>query len=67
MECFVFVATIYVWATAGFYTYLEIFEDDREIGVSNEALALLWFIFLIMVFVEVSQGFSAYFINRNRS
>lgn len=66
MECFVFAAAIYVWVTAGFYTYLEVFDDDGEIGVSNRALALLWFLFLAMVFVEVYQGLSAYFINRNR-
>jgi hypothetical protein len=66
MECFVFVATIYVWVTAGFYTYLEVFEGDEEIGVSKRALALLWPVFVITAFVEVFQGLSAYFINKNR-
>lgn len=66
MECFVFVAAIYVWVTAGFYAYLEVFEGEEEIGVSNRALALLWFLFLTMVFVEIYQGISAYFIDKNR-
>ena len=66
MECFVFVTAIYIWVTAGFYTYLEVFEGDEEVGISKGGLALLWFLFLAMAFVEVFQGISAYFINRNR-
>jgi len=38
-----------------------------EIGIINGSLALLWPVFAIAAFVEAAQGFSAYFINKNRS
>lgn len=66
MEVIAHFLVVYLLVALLFFGYLRFFGDGDESGISDEALALLWPTFAVMIVVEAVQSFNRVFFNKNR-